>query len=84
MNELFIKIAAIPLLPVLTVVLIRAVNRNPEIVGLQRPSAVASQILPPRQELEKRLIRCNPQSERTVSLLTDKQLNDAVFACEKS
>lgn len=86
MNELIVKVLAIPLIPVVTVLLLKAIHRNPDIVGLKQNGAIAGNqsAIPPRQELEKRLVKCSPSSSRTVSLLSDKDLNDAVFKCEKS
>ena len=86
MNELIIKILAIPLLPLVTVLLLKAIHRNPDIVGLKQNGAIAGNqsAIPPRQDLEARLVKCNPNSSRTVKLMADKELNDAVFKCEKS
>lgn len=86
MNETIIKWIAIPLLPVVTGFLLKAIHRNPDIVGLKQSGAIASNQspIPPRQELEARLLKCNPDFARTVKLMTDKELNDTVFKCEKS
>ena len=82
MTDLIVRVLAIAALPLATVVLLRAVHRDPSIVGLKPSGAIAGQQqpIPPRAELEKRLLACDP---RAVIPTAEIELNDKVFICEK-
>jgi hypothetical protein len=82
-TDLIVRVLAIAGLPLVTLVLLRAVHRDPSVIGLKPSSAIAGQQqpIPPRLELYKRLLACNP---RAVIPPTDKDLNDNVAECEKN
>ncbi|MBD2316699.1 hypothetical protein [Phormidium tenue] len=82
MNENFVKIVAMPLAIALTLLLSRVFHTRPELItGLFSQISNAQTIKTPRSQLEERAKACNTPLD--ISIMTDKQLNDFVFDCEK-
>jgi hypothetical protein len=84
MTDLAIRLAAIVAIPLTTFILLRAIHRDPSVIGMMKPSAANAgqqSAIPPRIDLEKRLVACNP---RVAIPAADKDLNDIVAQCEKT
>lgn len=82
MNENIVKIVAMPLAIALTLLLSRVFHTRPELItGLFNQISNAQNIKTPRSQLEERAKACEPPLD--ISAMTDKQLNNFVFDCEK-
>lgn len=82
MNETVIKIIAMPIAIVLTLMIGRVIHTRPELItGLWSQVSNAQDIKTPRSQLEQRAKQCGLPLD--ISALTDKQLNDVVFQCER-